>query len=106
MGRAPPDPVRSKAAVTHGHNLPFTRVDDADLLVLAGGTQQTAIAAPADTKDDIRVHVLQADHGLARAHIPDDDLVVTPYDRHMIALCVQIFLALHIRKNQQKAFGI
>lgn len=95
----------SKTAVTHGHDLPFTGVDDADLLVLAGGTQQAAIAAPADTKDDIRVHVLQADHGLARAHIPDEDLVVTAYNRHMILLCVQLFQALRIRKKQQKAFG-
>ena len=63
---------------TYGHNLLFTRVDDADLLVLAGGAQQAAIATPADTKDNIRVHVLQVDHGLSRAHIPDDDLVVTP----------------------------
>lgn len=63
---------------TYRHNLFLARVDDADLLVLAGGAQQAAVAAPADTKDNIRVHVLQIDYGLSCAHIPDDDLVVTP----------------------------
>ena len=70
--------LKSFTAFTYCHNLLFTGVDDADLLVLAGGAQQAAIAAPADAKDNIRVHVLQVDHGLSRAHIPDDDLVVTP----------------------------
>ena len=63
---------------TYCHNLFLAGVDDADLLVLAGGAEQAAIAVPADTKDNLRVHVLQVDHGLSRAHIPDDDLVVTP----------------------------
>lgn len=65
-------------ASTYHNNLFFTGVDDADLLVLAGGAKKAAVAAPADTKDNIRVHVLQVDHGLSRAHVPNDDLVVTP----------------------------
>lgn len=67
---------------TYRNNLLFTGVDDADLLVLAGGAQQAAIGAPADTKDNVRVHVLQVDHGLSRAHIPNDDLVVAPLNGH------------------------
>lgn len=61
---------------TYRNDLLFTGVDDADLLVLAGGAEEAAIAAPADTKDNIGVHVLQVDHGLPRAHVPNDDLVV------------------------------
>lgn len=71
-----PNPCAS--ASTYRDNLLFTGVDDADLLVLAGGAEQAAVAAPADTKDNIRVHVLQVDHGLSRAHVPNDNLVVTP----------------------------
>lgn len=63
---------------TYRNNLFFTGVDDADLLVLAGGAKKAAVTTPADTKDNIRVHVLQVDHGLSRAHVPNDDLVVTP----------------------------
>lgn len=66
------------SASTYRDDLLFTGVDDADLLVLAGGAEQAAVAAPADTKDNIRVHVLQVDHGLSRAHVPNDNLVVTP----------------------------
>lgn len=73
--REAPNPL---SVSTYRDNLFFAGVDDADLLVLAGGAEQAAVAAPADTKDNIGVHVLQVDHGLARAHIPDDDLVVTP----------------------------
>lgn len=64
-------------ASTYRNNLLFMGVDDADLFVLAGGTEEAAVAAPADTKDNIRVHVLQVDHGLSCPHIPNDDLVVT-----------------------------
>lgn len=71
-----PNPLA--AVSTYRNNLFFTGVDDADLLVLAGGAEQAAVAAPADTKDNIRVHVLQVDHGLSRAHVPNDDLVVAP----------------------------
>lgn len=63
-------------APTYRNDLLFTGVDDADLLVLAGGAEEAAIAAPADTKDNIRVHVLQVDQGLSRAHVPNEDLVV------------------------------
>lgn len=63
---------------TYRHNLFFTGVDDADLLVLAGGAEEAAVAAPADTKDNVGVHVLEVDHGLSRAHVPNDDLVVAP----------------------------
>lgn len=61
---------------TYRNDLTFTGVDDADLLVLAGSAEEAAVAAPADTIDNIRVHVLQVDHGLSRPHVPNDDLVV------------------------------
>ena len=60
----------------HRHQLLLARVDDADLLVLAGGADEAAVATPAGAEDHVGVHVLQRDHGLARAHVPNDDLVV------------------------------
>ena len=67
----------------HPYNLFLAGVDDADGLVLAGGADEGSIAAPAGAEDDVRVHVLQLDHGLARPHVPDDDQVVTAWwDRH------------------------
>lgn len=52
-------------------------VDDTDGLVLAGGADKATVAVPAHVVNDIRVHVLQGDHGLSCAHVPDDDLVIT-----------------------------
>lgn len=80
----PEPPLKSPAgASTYRDNLLLAGVDDAHLLVLAGGAEQAAVAAPADAKDHVGVHVLQADHGLPRAHIPNDDLVVAPLNGHM-----------------------
>lgn len=62
---------------TYSNNLPFAGVDDTDGFVLAGSADKATIAVPAYIVNDIRVHVLQVNHGLTCAHVPDDDLVVT-----------------------------
>lgn len=54
----------------------LARVDDTDSLVLAGGADKATVAVPAHAVNDIRVHVLQGNHSLTCAHVPDDDLVV------------------------------
>ncbi len=62
---------------THRNDLFLARVDDPEFLVLAGGADEAAVAVPADAEDDVRVHVLQGDHGLSRPHIPDDNHIIT-----------------------------
>ncbi len=64
-------------ASTHRNDLLLARVDDPDFLVLAGGADEAAVAVPADAEDDVRVHVLQRDHGFSRPHIPDDNHIIT-----------------------------
>lgn len=62
---------------TYGDDLLLPGVDDADSLVFAGGADEATVAIPGRTVNNIRVHVLQGNHSLACAHVPDDDLVVT-----------------------------
>ena len=61
----------------HPYDLLLAGVDDTDGLVLAGSADEAAVAVPAGAEDDIRVHILQLNHGFARPHVPDDDQVVT-----------------------------
>jgi hypothetical protein len=83
---------------THRHNLLLAGIDYADLLVLAGGADEGSVAAPAGAEDDVRVHVLQLDHGLARPHVPDDDQVVTAWkDRHK-----QTTVRIHMPLSQSR----
>lgn len=71
-----PTTCRRKVFPTYSNNLLLPGVDDTDSLVFAGGADQAPVAIPGRTVNDIRVHVLQGNHGLACAHVPDDDLVV------------------------------
>ena len=66
---------------TYRNNLLLAGVDDAHLLVLAGGADEGAIAAPAHAEDDVGVHVVQRDHRLACPHVPDDDHIVAAWPR-------------------------
>lgn len=68
---------------SYSNNLLLTGVDDTDGLVLAGGADETAITVPGDIVNDIRMHVLQGDHGFTCAHVPDDDLVVTTWQEYI-----------------------
>lgn len=62
---------------TYSNNLLLAGVNNPDGLVLAGSADKASIAVPAHIVNDIRMHVLQVDHGLTGAHIPDDYLVIT-----------------------------
>lgn len=64
---------------THRHDLLLAGVDDADLLVLAGGDEEAAVAVPAHVVDEVGVHILQHQQHLPRAHVPEDHQVVTAY---------------------------
>lgn len=66
---------------TYGNNLLLPGVDDTDRLVFAGGADEAPVAIPDRTVNNIRVHVLQGNHSLACAHVPDDDLVVATCQR-------------------------
>lgn len=66
-----------RKASTHRNNVLLARVDHTDLLVLACGADETAVAVPADTEDDVRVHILKGDYGFPRPHIPDDNHIIT-----------------------------
>jgi len=74
------DPVVGRwgdaAGVTHRHDLLLAGVDDADLLVLAGGDEEAAGAVPAHVVDEVGVDVLQRQQHLPRAHVPEDHQVV------------------------------
>lgn len=61
----------------YGNDHFLAGVNDTDSLVFAGGADKATIAVPAHAVNDIRVHVLQGNHSLTCAHVPDDDLVVT-----------------------------
>lgn len=71
---------------THSDNLFLTGIDDTHGLVLAGSADEAAITVPAHTVNDIRMHVLQGDHGLTCAHVPNDDLVVTTWQKCNVKL--------------------
>lgn len=62
---------------TYSDDRPTAGVDDTYGLVLAGGADEAAVAIPGRAVDEVGVEILQGDHGLAGAHVPDDDLVVT-----------------------------
>lgn len=62
---------------TNCSDLGLAWVNDAHFLVLAGGTDEAAIAVPAHTEDHVWVHVIQCDEGLASAHIPDQNHIIT-----------------------------
>jgi len=64
---------------THGHHGAAAGVDDADALVLAGGAEAGAVAAPADAVDEVGVQPLEAVQLLRRPHVPDQHRVVTPW---------------------------
>lgn len=69
--------AKRKKEITYGNDCPLAGINDSDSLVFAGGANKATIAVPAHAVNDIRVHVLQVNHSLTSAHIPDDDLVVT-----------------------------
>ena len=71
--------IFKKKKDTYSNNLILAGVDDSDGLVLAGGADEAPVAVPAHIVNDVRVPVLQGDHSLCCAHVPDDDLVVTTW---------------------------
>lgn len=62
---------------TYCDDLPFARINNSYFLVLARGTNEAAIATPADAEDHVRMHVLQVDQGFSCAHVPNDDEIIT-----------------------------
>lgn len=77
---------------SYSNNLLLTGVDDTDGLVLAGSADEAAVTVPGHVVNDIRMHVLQGDHGLACAHVPDDDLVVTTWQQKEVFPVIQCFV--------------
>lgn len=71
---------------THADKFVLARVDYADLFVLAGGGDQTAVIVPGDGVDDVRVELVQHAQLLRRACVPDDDLVIIA-NRRQDVLC-------------------
>lgn len=61
----------------HSNNRLLAGVDDTNALIFAGSADEAAAAVPANVVNDIRMHVLQGDHGFTCAHVPDDYYVVT-----------------------------
>lgn len=64
---------------SYSNNFLLAGVNNTDRLVLAGSADETAIAIPANAVNHVGMHVIQSDHGLACAHVPDDDHVVTTW---------------------------
>lgn len=65
---------------TYRHHLVFPGITHSKATVLAGGAEQATIVVPADVIDEIRM-VIHCDQGFASAHIPDDDQIITAWDR-------------------------
>lgn len=78
--------TKNSLKTSYSNYLLLTGVDDTDGLVLAGGADEAAVAVPGDIVNDVRMHVLQVDHGLTCAHVPDDDLVVTTWQQKEVKL--------------------
>lgn len=69
--------IKKSLKSTYSNNHLLAGINDTNGLVLAGSADEAPVAIPAHVVNDIRVHVLQGDHSLSCARIPDDDLVVT-----------------------------
>lgn len=78
--------TKNSLKTSYSNNRLLTGVNDTDGLVLAGSADEAAVAVPGHVVDDIRMHVLQVDHGLTCAHVPDDDLVVTTWQQKDVKL--------------------
>ena len=70
--------LRSNYEFTHRHHLPLAGVAHTQASVLTGGAEQAAVSVPADAVDEVRV-VVHGDEGLACAHVPDYNQVVTAW---------------------------
>lgn len=70
---------RNYLQTAHSDKRLLAGVNHTNGLVLAGGADKGSVAVPGHIVNDIRMHVLQVNHGLTGAHVPDDDLVVTTW---------------------------
>lgn len=61
---------------THRNHLPLAGVAHTQTSVLTGGAKQAAVSVPADAVDQVWM-VVHGDEGLACAHVPDYDQVIT-----------------------------